>query len=244
MDALKEVMDNMEVVDDAETDDSKHCDNCISGWVHYEEKQKYCDCEKGKNKRKQDIEKNITQAEIPKRYQKACLSDFSEDKKYIKVVNAFVDRADNILNNTEGKKGIFFTGPPGTGKTHLSVAILKAIIEEHLYNHRVVSGMFASVPRMLSRLRPGGDEGYLNRIIEAEFLILDDLGREKSSEWVEEQLYLALNERYNELRPTIITANYGLEELGGGTWGALADRLAEFLHVMEIDGKNYRKEGI
>ena len=53
----------------------------------------------------------------------------------------------------------------------------------------------------------------LRPVMDAELLVLDDLGAEKPSEWVEETMNLIVNTRYNERRPTIFTTNY--EDLPG-----------------------------
>ena len=49
--------------------------------------------------------------------------------------------------------------------------------------------------------------GILTPIIDADILVLDDLGTEKTSEWVQETLGLVVNSRYNTRRPTILTSN-------------------------------------
>ena len=48
----------------------------------------------------------------------------------------------------------------------------------------------------------------LRPVIEADLLVLDDLGAEKTSEWVEETLNLIVNARYSEQRTTMFTSNY------------------------------------
>ena len=48
----------------------------------------------------------------------------------------------------------------------------------------------------------------LRPVMEADLLVLDDLGSEKTSEWVEETMNLIVNTRYNERRHTIFTSNY------------------------------------
>jgi DNA replication protein DnaC len=81
----------------------------------------------------------------------------------------------------------------------------------------------------------------------AELLVLDDLGAEKPSEWVEETVNLIVNTRYNERRPTIFTTNYEdlpdeaeLESLKVRVGFRLHSRLHEMCEFLEYDGGDYR----
>ena len=48
-----------------------------------------------------------------------------------------------------------------------------------------------------------------------ELLIIDDLGKEQCSDWSMSTLYSILNDRYEDMRPTIVTTNYNAENLIG-----------------------------
>jgi DNA replication protein DnaC len=87
----------------------------------------------------------------------------------------------------------------------------------------------------------------LRPVMEAELLVLDDLGAEKPSEWVEETINLIVNTRYNERRPTIFTTNYedipdeaDLESLRVRVGFRLHSRLHEMCEFLEYDGGDYR----
>ena len=66
---------------------------------------------------------------------------------------------------------------------------------------RVIRSTFNPVTRT-------AEMDYLLPVMKADLLVLDDLGAEKTSEWVEETMNLIVNTRYNERRPTIFTTNY------------------------------------
>jgi len=87
-------------------------------------------------------------------------------------------------------------------------------------------------------------------VMQAELLVLDDLGAEKTSEWVEETLNLIVNTRYNERRATIFTSNYPvLDDLtdpdnlvvrvGYRMWSRLHE-MCEFVEMKSVD---YRELG-
>ena len=130
--------------------------------------------------------------------------------------------------------GIRFTGPTGTGKTHLACAILMKLAEAGR------PGRFVAASQLMSDLRksfsrredspePDG-ETILSELAETPVLLLDEFGGETAKDWVADRLYLLVNSRYSNLRPIIVTSNLALEEAGKrlGTAGErIASRLLE-----------------
>ena len=111
-------------------------------------------------------------------------------------------------------KGLFLIGPPGVGKSHLAVAVLKQVIVT-----RGARGLFYDVRDLLKVIRStynpvvkATEFDVLRPVMAAELLVLDDIGAEKTSEWVEETLNLIVTTRYNERRLTIFTSNYEEKE--------------------------------
>jgi DNA replication protein DnaC len=101
---------------------------------------------------------------------------------------------------------IAFSGAYGCGKTHLAAAIANEITK------RGEPALFVVVPDLLDHLRaafsPNSQTSYDKRFDEVRrspLLVLDDLGTESATPWVEEKLYQLFNHRYNGRLPTIIT---------------------------------------
>jgi DNA replication protein DnaC len=110
---------------------------------------------------------------------------------------------------------LYLHGPVGRGKSSLAIAAAAELGEVALY---------VSVPRMLTRLRAtydgDGREGeVLDSLYGVPILILDDLGKEKRSDWACEKLFQVIDERWANHRRTIVTSNFDI--------GALEDRLGE-----------------
>lgn len=107
------------------------------------------------------------------------------------------------------EKGLLFYGDTGVGKTHLAVALMREAILT-----KSARAIFYETRELLKLVRDtysGSTElselDVLRPVLEAEILVLDDLGLEKKSEWVDETLGLVINTRYSERRLTIITTN-------------------------------------
>ncbi|PKM77373.1 MAG: hypothetical protein CVU90_07955 [Firmicutes bacterium HGW-Firmicutes-15] len=146
--------------------------------------------------------------------------------------------AANGLDNINQGRGLFFQGAVGTGKSHLSASILRAIVvsnidrfgrpasENGFVGEPVYEGFYCSmvsVVDLLGTLRESfGVEQFraparrlLHRARSDAVVILDDIGAEKPSEWVEEQLYALIDLRYRMLRSTIFTTNCSMKKLEG-----------------------------
>lgn len=121
----------------------------------------------------------------------------------------------------------YLEGCVGAGKTYLACQMLRAFIERH--TRRLSSEMlifdcpkahFLTATDYLDRLRDGYDtRERSNPYRTCAFLVLDDLGQERPTQWAVEQLFALINARYNDDLPTVITSQFPL--------GGIAKRLAE-----------------
>ncbi|HSL20938.1 MAG TPA: ATP-binding protein [Vicinamibacterales bacterium] len=155
----------------------------------------------------------LDEANIPPRYRRCDLENFQD---YNDSLNRAVVRAKAFVDGfpADIDRGLFLVGHPGVGKTHLAVAMLKQCIRE-----KGARGLFYDTRELLRVIRSTYDPAVqtaemdvLRPVMHADLLVLDDLGAEKTSEWVEETLNLIVNTRYNERRVTIFTSNYEIRE--------------------------------
>jgi DNA replication protein DnaC len=107
------------------------------------------------------------------------------------------------------ENGLLLMGPCGVGKTHLAVAALKEII---LRGH---SGLFYDYRELLKEIQDSYNSenqatemSVLEPVLQAEILVLDDIGSSKPSLWALETVGHVLNTRYNEKRVTLLTTNF------------------------------------
>lgn len=136
-------------------------------------------------------------------------------------------------------------GSPGAGKSHLASAAANVLLAQG----KVV--VYMTAPEMLISLRAtfgkGDGESFekaLGRYLESEYLILDDWGTEKGSEWASEVWFTIFNARYRNELPTMVTSNLNLSRGGdSGVDERLIDRLNEegFSRVFEVKAKSWRQ---
>ncbi len=137
-------------------------------------------------------------------------------------------------------KGIFMVGETGLGKTHLSLAIAKAVIEK---GYTVAYGSVYDFLKTIEAEHFGRVENNdtLNILLDVDLLILDDLGAEFNSQFNLSAIYNLINTRCNRDRPTIINTNLTSKELEDRYSRRLVSRLFSLLTYLRFVGKDIRQ---
>jgi DNA replication protein DnaC len=144
--------------------------------------------------------------------------------------------------NREAGRGLYFCGGVGTGKTHLAVAVMN-----ELMTRKRVPSLFVTVPEFLDNLRgayndPGRDiDEWMDAVKNADFLVLDDLGSERPTEWVQERIFVIVNHRYREALPTVFTSNVGPKDLSAQLGERTASRIISMCDWISLEGEDYRE---
>ena len=162
-------------------------------------------------------ERDLLDAGLPQRYVHCSLANYRPinnlQRDALAVARTFVECYPAV------DRGILFTGPCGVGKTHLAASLLRELMLE-----QGISGAFADYQDLLKRIQATFSKGQglsedqvVQPVLEAEVLVLDDLGARRTTPWAEETISHLLNVRYNEQRITIITTNLQDMEADAGT---------------------------
>ncbi len=145
------------------------------------------------------------------------------------VVASVRDWIGDLEANLGRGGGLWLMGDTGTGKTTLAMLVSTEILKRG----RTVA--IYSLPKLLARIRStyGADQGeesyadFFERLCEVDMLHLEDLGTEYRTEWVLEQLYALVNERYERERSIMVTTNSSMEELEDQLGDRVVSRLVE-----------------
>ncbi len=162
----------------------------------------------------------LDSARIPPRFERASFENFVLPREN-PVANETLSKA--ILDAKvfarqfplTDKPGLLFMGYPGVGKTHLAVAVLKALLEKGF------AGIFLDYQNLMDSIQSSYDpavgasarQGY-QAALDSELLLLDDLGARRISDWAEDTVFSIINHRYNAKKPTIVTTNLPDEIVG------------------------------
>jgi DNA replication protein DnaC len=179
-------------------------------------------------------------AVIPRRYRDVSfdrppVTDI--DRKIVRATRAF---ADDIDRHLDAGRGLWFMGPVGTGKTTLAMLVSKAALKAGR------SVAIYSLPRLLNEIRDThraerSHVDLLDRLTAVDLLHVDDVGAERTTDWVLEELYSIVNARYEDQRSMVITTNIREpDELCAQITERTVSRLIEMCDQLLLDGDDRR----
>jgi DNA replication protein DnaC len=216
------------------------CDG--SGWIEVDDMTaRPCECRAIKAKRKQSRRLGTG---IPKRFrgvgfERQPIADMDpaltrEIRQFVRAINPNLDKG----------RGLWLFGDVGTGKTSLAMLVSKAALEAGR------SVAIYSMPRLLSDIKETyedrSEQSYMElfeRVVGVDLLHIDDLGAEKRTDWVLEQLYSIINERWQEQRSIMVTTNLvDVDELRDQIGPRTVSRLHEMCDLIPIMGRDRRMQ--
>jgi DNA replication protein DnaC len=217
------------------------CDG--SGWIVEDEVARPCECRERRRVQSRALGVNKT---LPPKFRSVSfdappVSDMARNARTRSVVESVREFTGDLDAKLRDGRGLWLMGNVGTGKTTLAMLVSRLAIEA---GHTVA---IYSLPRLLARIRrtyDAPDESYLgffNRLTSVDLLHIDDLGAEKQTDWVLEQLYSIVDERYVTERSMVVTTNLPPDELEAQIGPRTVSRLVEICgDPLPLFGEDHR----
>lgn len=143
---------------------------------------------------------------------------------------------------------LFITGTVGTGKTHLAAAICTEL--QRMGDRFKFKTSVGLIREFEDAMRQNKCEtAILAKLAKTPVLVIDDLGKERITNWTYERIFDLLDMRYNEMRPSIITSNFTMSELAARLASngcasenatAMISRLKQTSHTITLKGQDRR----
>ena len=178
---------------------------------------------------------------LGKRFSDRTFSNFDKrrDPDAFNACSAYAN--DEDLFSKKCNSLIIF-GSVGTGKTHLSASIAND------FASKGIPTLFGTYIEHLEHIRnefeSAGANAHLNDMKKTMVLVIDDLGKEKRTEWTQQVLFDVINYRYEHLLPVIITTNFDVDGLANHVGAAIWSRLYEMSGSIVTSGTDYRQIGV
>ena len=188
-------------------------------------------------------------AHIPLRYEHCSLANYQVAPDNGTQLQAFNYAFKLVDEYPAVDRGLLLTGPVGTGKTHLSAAILRGLIEKGMPCLFYEFGaLLKEIQNSYNPVSQASELKVLAPVYETEVLVLDELGASKPTDWVRDTMMQVIGTRYNSRRLTIFTTNYfdtrhalSEETLEDRIGVRLRSRLYEMCRTIIVEGEDYRR---
>ena len=186
---------------------TKTCQTCEgTGWVlvREEEAEKVSACPDCRSQARSN--QRFQNAAIPPRYGEQGFETFSTPHRLQK--KALLRSIEFVEAFPELERGLLFVGPCGVGKTHLSVAILNAVLSGHDSSARFVdeAELLRSLQHSYGRDSQSSEEELLRPLRRVDLLVWDDLGTGRPTDWVRETIHTAT--RISASRSSPVTGSF------------------------------------
>ncbi len=212
--------------------------------------RRWCPCHTSR-RRLARVKSLFSEADVPTRFRYKFRGDFrsaAPDGSALQVegrVRPVLEYMTALVDDDRNpQRGYLFHGSAGTGKSLLACILLNEVVLR-----RARSGRFVNLSRMFHKLRStysqdsehyGRTWKILEELCNIPYLVLDDFGVERGTEWESEMLYDLVDARYGEERFTIVTTNQSRQEMEELSGGRILSRLVEMCYVVDMGGQDYR----
>lgn len=196
--------------------------------------------------KKQEAEwvRKLERSGIHRRYQGCTIDSLFGQNAPTQISDAMaavMQYVEDLEKNIKSGQGLILMGPVGTGKTSAAAAVLQYGLK------RDYGGLFIGMSSLLDTIfttkEKNRDEWveFERRLRETSILVIDDLGTEKPEGWVQIKLDSIVSERYNRLKPIVVTTNLDAIGLKNTYTERIIDRLRQTSKLLTFPGPSLRE---
>lgn len=167
----------------------------------------------------------------------------NDDRRNASLSDAMRNYSDKFGEFRKEGMGLLLYGTVGTGKTYYAACIANKLIDD---GYSVLMTNFARLTNQLQGMFDGKQE-FIDSLNRYTLLIIDDLGAERKSDFMQEQVFNIIDARYRSGLPFIITTNLTAEELKRPQdigYSRIYDRILERCHPVEVAGVSRRRQNV
>jgi DNA replication protein DnaC len=185
---------------------------------------------------------------IPKRFEQKTLGNFEMIDQREKVMEAVAAVRDG--------QSVFLSGVPGAGKTHIAVGLLYLKFKQDRdrclrpsdgsimadfgdYTFLPSVELFLELKASFSD-RNSTEDSVLTQYTSAQFLVIDDVGAEKVSDWSRQMFYTLIDRLYRYEKQVVVTSNLSIDQISSLMDDRISSRLAEMGSIIELNPVDYR----
>lgn len=164
----------------------------------------------------------------------------NDDRKNEKLSDAMQNYTNKFREFSHMGKGLLLFGTVGTGKTYYAACIANSLIDK---GYTVLMTNFARLTNKIQGMYEGKQE-YIDSLNDFDLLIIDDLGAERKSEFMQEMVFNIIDSRYRSGLPFIITTNLTADEIKKPqevSFRRIYDRILERCIPVEVSGVSRRR---
>lgn len=165
----------------------------------------------------------------------------ADDQSNEKISRAMRRYVENWQQMKEDGQGLLLYGNVGTGKTFYASCIANALLDKGI---GVIMSTFPTLAESMGNFH---SRQTLEQLQKVPLLIIDDLGAERNSEYMLEQVYTIVDTRYKSGLPLIVTTNIPIDEIKkpiNRAYSRIYDRVLEMCHPVKVDGASRRRNTV
>lgn len=186
-------------------------------------------------------EMHLSMAAIPARFIGRTLASFkAETQEQIKALSVANEYVANWADVSSKGRWLVFSGQPGTGKSHLAIAILQALMPAHVGRYMTCMELIQTLRATWRKDSEQSETELLEYLTDLPLLVIDEIGVQYGTESEQHHLFEVLDRRYREMQPTILLTNQDKDGFRTFVGDRVYDRMTECARWVPFVWSSYR----